>query len=149
MTNAHSILPELDELYLITSCVKIDVCIITESWLHEEVDDDLLRLNNSAIFRSDRLGRRVGSVCIGANSYLNPILVLTSSPAPLYYMLTFLLFKLFYLLLFVYHLLCFIVRSSQPICSANHDLRSSFLTNEIDKILAAQSNVKLVVAGDL
>ena len=143
MTNARSILPKLDELRLITSCVNADVCIITESWLHEEIDDALLHMNDSVIFRSDRKGRRGGGVCIWVNSYLNPSLVLTSSPVPPYVDISFVQVTCDSL-----SIICCALYVPPGLCKADHHLLQNFLTQELDSILAAQPNVKLVVAGD-
>ena len=72
LTNARSVFPKLDELRILADVLRADVIAITESWLHEGLTDDLLRVQNRDIFRSDRGIRKGGGVCVWANYKLLP-----------------------------------------------------------------------------
>ena len=44
--------------------LKTDIFAATESWLHSDIDDNLLHIPNYSLFRDDRKSRRGGGVCI-------------------------------------------------------------------------------------
>ena len=71
----------MDELRLSVDVLHADVAIITESWLKEEICDDLVYMTNFELFRCDRRLRRGGGVCIWVNSIFMPC-SLSLSPIP-------------------------------------------------------------------
>ena len=66
LANAQSLVPNLNELCVITSVVRPSIIIICETWLTELVTDSQVSLPNySSLFRKDRCdGRRGGGVAI-------------------------------------------------------------------------------------
>ena len=66
LLNARSLLPKIDELYLLSRTINQDIVIISESWLTDDVLDEQVALPGySSLFRNDRSdGRRGGGVCV-------------------------------------------------------------------------------------
>lgn len=56
--------PKLDELTALLATNPADLVAITESWLHEEIDDILLSVSGFNIFRKDPTSGRGGDACI-------------------------------------------------------------------------------------
>ena len=58
----------MDDVRLTYRTLHPDVVVVTESWLHDNIPNDLVSLPNCALFRSDRtLPRRGGGVCVWIN----------------------------------------------------------------------------------
>ncbi len=72
-TNACSILHKIDELRSFVSQKLPDVISLTESWLHPDISDAELHLDDYILFRNDRLGHPGGGVLMYAAKYLNPV----------------------------------------------------------------------------
>ena len=53
LKNARSLLPKIDELTSLLSTNPVDLVAITESWLHNDVQDSLLHINGFNLFRND------------------------------------------------------------------------------------------------
>jgi len=68
LCNARSILPKLDELTALLSTTSADLVAITETWLHDDIDDGLLEINGFDIHRKDRIDSRGGGVCLYVNN---------------------------------------------------------------------------------
>lgn len=47
LINARSTLPKIDDSFLLLSINPVDVAAITESWLHKDMEDNLLYINGS------------------------------------------------------------------------------------------------------
>ena len=64
--NARSLLPKIDELYLLCKSLNPDLVIISESWLTDTVLDEQIAIPGyGSPFRNDRSdGRRGGGVCV-------------------------------------------------------------------------------------
>ena len=63
LMNVRSLLPKIDELSARISCQPTNVIAITESWLSEDIDDNLLSIEGFNIYRKDRAFGRGGGVC--------------------------------------------------------------------------------------
>ena len=62
--NCRSLLPKLDELILINSVDKFDTIFLTETWLHSNITDRVVNIQNYSIFRHDRHKCKGGGVAI-------------------------------------------------------------------------------------
>ncbi len=70
-TNVSSILPKFDELGYLISLEVRDVLVITESWLHSEIQDSEIHIEGF-FFRCDRSSRKDGGVLLYVSTRLNP-----------------------------------------------------------------------------
>ena len=43
---------------------KHDIIFLTETWLHDNIKDELINMPNYKLFRNDRLHKRGGGVCV-------------------------------------------------------------------------------------
>lgn len=50
---------------------SIDLFFITETWLHENITNSMINVNNYEIFRSDRVSSRGGGVALFYKNYLH------------------------------------------------------------------------------
>lgn len=143
LTNARSIFPKMDDLRASISIYGADVVIITESWLNDDVSDNLLFLNDFELFRFDRKCRKGGGVCIWVNRHLLPRLLLPVSAVPSCIELIFVRFSCV-----TFHILCCGIYVPPGLTKPNHDLITDFLISEFDRLLMLFPNDKLVIAGD-
>ena len=67
--SARSLLPKLDELNVLASKTKAAVIGVSETWLHDSVEDSEVELPGYSILRHDR-NRKGGGVCIYLRSDL-------------------------------------------------------------------------------
>ena len=144
LTNARSVFPKIDELRVSVDALAADLIAITESWLHDDIYDDLLHIRNYDFFRCDRQSRKGGGVCVWAKCSFSPRALSMSSPIPSCIELIFLRlsctkFSLLFCTVFV----------SPGLPKADQESFTDFLTFEIDNLLVLHPNDKLVVAGDL
>ena len=65
LCNCRSLLPKIDELCMFNILNKHDIILLTETWLHDNIKDELINMPNYKLFRNDRLHKRGG----GAVSY--------------------------------------------------------------------------------
>ena len=63
LMNVRSLLPKIDELCAFVSSTPIDIIAITESWLNEDIDNNILSINAFNIHRNDRATGCGGGVC--------------------------------------------------------------------------------------
>ena len=64
LSNVRALANKLDDLQNMASVLNIDVIALTETWLHDAIDDSHISISNySAPFRRDRQGRLGGGVC--------------------------------------------------------------------------------------
>ena len=143
VTNARSIFPKIDELQLFVSTFHVDMTIITESWLHNKIDDDVLTLHNCQIFRCDRTSRRGGGVCIWINTSFDPILLTPVSPMPISIELIFVRLSCN-----AFHLLCCGVYIPPGLSRADHNSVTDYLVSELDHLFSLYPHDKLLIAGD-
>ena len=73
LMNVRSLLPKIDELSAFVSSTPIDIIAITESWLNEDIDSDILSIDNFNIHRNDRSTGRGGGVCAYISSHIPSI----------------------------------------------------------------------------
>ena len=142
LTNTRSILPKLDELRLCVTSMQADIVIVTESWLSNDVTDDLLSLNNMDIFRCDRILRRGGGVCVWINSCFLPRVQLTSPPP------SSIEFVAVRISCTAFYMICCGIYVPPGLCKAEHDAVTDYLISEFDRYLTKYPNDKLVIAGD-
>ena len=69
----------MDELRLSVSTLHVDVVIITETWLHEDIDNGLLHIANFDLLRCDRVSRKGGGVCMWIKSVFKPYVLVPTS----------------------------------------------------------------------
>lgn len=142
LTNARSILPKLDELRLCVSSLKADIVFVTESWLTDDVADDLLSLNSMDIFRCDRILRRGGGVCVWINSSFLPRVQLTSpSPSSIEFITVRISCAAF-------SIICCGIYIPPGLHKVEHDAIGDYLAVEFDRLLSRYPDDKLLIAGD-
>ncbi len=56
MLNACSLINKIDELITIVQTYKPHIVAITETWLHDQINDAEIAINDHLIFRKDRGG---------------------------------------------------------------------------------------------
>ena len=61
--NARSLHAKVDELRAFLLCKPVDIIAITESWLHDEISDDLIAAEGFKTYRNNRSHSRAGGVC--------------------------------------------------------------------------------------
>ena len=66
-------LKKYDELIILTSNLSPDCVAITETWLTNLTPDEDLQIPNYELFRSDRLGRIGGGVCLFIRNSFKPV----------------------------------------------------------------------------
>ena len=71
LTNANHILNKIDELSLLTLERGIDIVCVTESWLTDEIPDNVCDLNNYVLFRKDRSSNPGGGVLCYVNGCIS------------------------------------------------------------------------------
>jgi hypothetical protein len=64
LINTRSLFSKVDELQALLFSNPADIIAITESWLYEDISDDLIALSGYKIYRNDRSHARGGGVCI-------------------------------------------------------------------------------------
>ena len=70
LMNVRSLLPKIDELSAFASSTPMDIIAITESWLNEDIDNNILSINGFNIHRNDRSTGRGGGVCAYISSHI-------------------------------------------------------------------------------
>ncbi len=60
LLNTRSLLPKLDELTALLRVKPVDIIAITESWLHDHIDSNLLSIEGYNLLRKDRAIGGVG-----------------------------------------------------------------------------------------
>ena len=143
MTNARSVFPKLDELSVLASVLKVNVIIVTESWLHEGIMDDLLRVQDLELFRCDRKYQKGGGVCIWSDSKLLPVMLLPLSALPSIIECIFIRFSCV-----AFSIICCGIYVPPGLCKDAHVKISDFLIFELDQFLCKFPNDRIVLAGD-
>lgn len=64
LMNTRSLLPKVDELAAYLSVNTVNLVAVTETWLNEDIDDNLVSISGYNIFRKDRSYRRGGGVSV-------------------------------------------------------------------------------------
>ena len=72
MFNARSITGKFDDLCVTVGHFKPDMIMVTETWLGKDFSSDLLTIPHYELFRSDRVNRRGGGVCIWVHERFRP-----------------------------------------------------------------------------
>ena len=71
LLNARSLLPKvIDELTGLIYTKPVDIVAVTESWLHNTIENRLLQLNDYNLFRKDRITGRGGGVSTSKRIFL-------------------------------------------------------------------------------
>ena len=124
------------------SSMNPDIVIVTESWLTDDVSDNLLSVNKMDIFRCDRRLRRGGGVCAWINPCFLPRAILTSpSPSSIEFIAVRISCKSF-------SMVCCGIYVPPGLHKAEHDAIADYLTEEFDRFLLQHPNDKLLIAGD-
>ena len=144
LINARSVLPKFDELCTTISAFMPDVVFVTESWLSNNINDNLLVIPRYNLLRSDRVGRRGGGVCAWFHDNLRACLMVSSCPHPSCFESLFVKFasgssRYMFCLLYV-----------PPGLGRNdHDEIANFVTYALDEALSMDSDIKICIAGDI
>jgi len=70
LLNCRSLLPKIDELRVTCTFEKPNLVFATETWLHQDIQDSLICIDNFNIIRKDRINKRGGGLCIFISSTL-------------------------------------------------------------------------------
>ncbi len=82
LLNARSIVNKFDEFLLLVSHLKPGLMCVTESWLHADIDDNFLCIDDYYLLRVDRVGRRGGSVCAWVRACFGPKIITPCTVRP-------------------------------------------------------------------
>lgn len=74
--NIRSLLPSILDLRTLIMDHSFDIFLITETWLHEGISNDLIDLEGFRLYRRDR-NTRGGGLCIYANNKINTAIIQT------------------------------------------------------------------------
>ena len=69
-SNVRACVNKIDDLLLSAKTQQLDILCITETWLNEDISDDIVSLPNYSLMRDDRLSRRGGGVAIWLSNNL-------------------------------------------------------------------------------
>ena len=133
----------MDELRVSAHVLSAEVVIITESWFHDEISNDLLFINNSENFRCDRKLRKGFGVCIWVNKNLSPRSLSPLSSPPSFVELVFVRFSCA-----AFSVLCYGMYIPPGLAKSDHDAFIDYLTFEFDRLLTLFPDDKIVIAGD-
>ena len=64
LINARSLFPKLDELTALLVTNPVDIAAVTETWLHKDINDNLVSINGYSIHRNVRVSGRGGGACV-------------------------------------------------------------------------------------
>ncbi len=64
MLNAYSLMNKIDEFITIVQTYTPHIVAITETWLHDQINDAEIAINDYHIFRKDREGRGDGALLL-------------------------------------------------------------------------------------
>lgn len=78
-TNLASLLAKFDDFVLTVEDISPSFIFICETWLSPRIPDSLVDINGYTIFRSDRMNRAGGGVCV----YIKSELLISFSVTPL------------------------------------------------------------------
>ena len=71
LINARSLLPKVDELIANLSVNTVNLVAVTETWLKDDIEDNLVSIRGYNIFRRDRPHRRGGGVCVYLSEHIH------------------------------------------------------------------------------
>ena len=71
LINARSLLPKVDELIANLSVNTVNLVAVTETWLNDDIEDNLVSIRGYNIFRRDRPHRRGGEVCVYLSEHIH------------------------------------------------------------------------------
>ena len=71
LINARSLLPKVDELIANLSVNSVNLVAVTETWLNDDIEDNLVSIRGYNIFRRDRPHRRGGGVCVHLSEHIH------------------------------------------------------------------------------
>lgn len=139
----RSLLPKFDDLCLTKDNLNPGIMIITETWLTNSVSDTILNIANYSFYRRDRKYRIGGGVCIWVTDDIKSSLHIPITDCPS-------CCEVLFIRLFLpsYNVLCCAVYIPPGLNRSNHSAISEFIVNEVDLVLLADPNCKVVVAGD-
>lgn len=78
-TNANSILSKLSEFYAEVSRLNPTFILVSETWLHNDIPDSLINIQNYVLHRHDRQNRRGGGVLIYAKEHIDNFKITVST----------------------------------------------------------------------
>ena len=139
--NVRSALNKLDHIYLTISNRRYEIFAATESWLHENIPDEIVKLPNYNHFRCDRPDRPGGGVCVWVHSTLN-VKRLNQINQPSYLESVWLCFpvaKILFVCLYLPPTFAFKERTQTE----------SFIISNFDVFLTSFPNFDIIITGDL
>ena len=140
--NARSILPKIDEVRatLANKSLSIDIFCCCETWLHQNIDDQLIQVPGFSVFRSDRKDRIGGGCAVWMRDNI-PCVEITVTPP----------FELECLFLLLSHARIVLITMYIPplLATKENQAISDFIINEVDKILRTNVELDIVLCGDL
>ena len=139
LSNIRSLSNKMDELRYLFSVYKPGCVAITETWLSEDIPDDLYLVHNYDFFRKDRCGRVGGGVCIWLHKCFKPLLLETHMPSSVDSIAV----KLPLLNVVIW---CFYVPPNLSAC-CHRELADDIIV-QYDEFLKIDANVKFMLCGD-
>lgn len=77
-TNLGSLPAKFDELLVRVESIKPDIILITETWLKDNIPDNLVTITGFDLFRSDRPDRKGGGVCVFVKNAIGGVRTIAS-----------------------------------------------------------------------
>ena len=148
LTNANHILNKLDELSIRSALGNFDIICITESWLNDDIRDDVCSLPNYVIFRKDRVSGPGGGIICYVKDVIScrKVDILSSAAHE---------FELLWLALrprllprpLTLILLCIVYCPPWYNCELRHSL-CQYIVSSIDELNRKFPNAGIILAGD-
>lgn len=142
LSNVRALTNKLEDLQDMASALKIDVIAITETWLHDAIDDSYMKLTNySTPLRRDRQGRSGGGVCCYARHGIAilPVLDMPKEPSSI---------ECLWVRLPNAYILLAITYVPPSLSAAQYDEVTSYFINCADFALDQFVNHRLILLGD-
>lgn len=136
-------MPKFDDLCVTVANFKPDVVMITESWLSNDVQDELLAIPCYTVLRTDRQCRRGGGVCTWIRDKYRCVIFVPSFQCPSS-------IEALFSEVFVGTRRIFFCNVYVPpgLLKDTHDEINIFLTNVIDEVLNLDCDANVIVGGD-
>ena len=138
--NARSIFKKFDELCVLVAASRPGIVIVTESWLHAEIPDDVLQLQNYDFYRLDRQHRRGGGLCVWVKAEFGSTVIFKTTPV---------FCEVMSILLPDLNLGVFAMYFPPNLTVDKRQEFSSLLVSQVDDLLNKYPDLRYMICGDV
>jgi hypothetical protein len=142
LANVRSCINKVDEIHTILTKGSADIYVLTETWLHEEIDDSVIYHSDYTLIRRDR-GREGGGIAIFIKNCIKNIIICKGTRDDLE-ILSIYLANSKTLLIALYHPHWGVTSIHEETCDCINELIDNFLATHNTSI----SNINLIILGD-